>query len=79
MAKKKEELVEEEGIAEDKPKGETRKLEPDAEAPKPRKRRAETKVLPPDPEMVLELSFRPLTGIWGLRTSEQVVDLLAFH
>ena len=54
MAKKGNESVEEQAVVEEKKKGETRKLEPDAEAPKPRAKRAETKVLPPDPELATE-------------------------
>jgi uncharacterized Tic20 family protein len=40
---------------EEKRPAETRKLASEAEAPKPRKRRAETKKLEPDPEMAVDL------------------------
>jgi uncharacterized Tic20 family protein len=59
MSKKEEELVEAPEEAEkaaEEGKGQTRKLESGAETAKRRPRRSETKVLPPDPEMGLEVA-----------------------
>jgi uncharacterized Tic20 family protein len=49
-------IVKRQDSAEEKPRGETRNLEPGMEAPPPRPKRTETRKLPPEPDMALQVA-----------------------